>query len=121
VEDLAAVFFRGLLALVHAVARVAIDFLWHAFLETAIRILGWILGAIFHAIARAVRFLLFPIEWLYLTLFDRARRRVTSTPLAHLIAMFVLMFGGFMIGAGASLIYHQPPAMAATASLPEQP
>ena len=121
VEDLAEGFFRGLLALVHAVARIAVDFFRHAVLETVAELVVRIFSAIVKAIVLAVRFGLSPVEWLYRALFDRVERRVTSPALAHLVAMTVLMFCGFMIGAGASLVYHQPPATATAASLPDPP
>jgi hypothetical protein len=120
VEDLAAGFFRGLLALVHAVARLAVDIFWHAVGEVVADIVGRIFSAIFKSIAFVVRVLLAPVEWLYRVLFDRVRRSVTSPALAHLVAVVALIFCGFMIGAGASLIYHQGPDTAMEASLADQ-
>jgi hypothetical protein len=121
VEDLAAGFFRGLLALVHTVARQAIEVFWHAVIETVAEIVGRILLAIFRAIAYVVRLLLFPIEWLYRALLDRVARGVPSPAFAHVIAIAVLMSSGFIIGAGASAIYHLTPGYVRAASLPEQP
>jgi hypothetical protein len=121
VEDLAAGFFRGLLVLVHAVARLAVEFFWHVVREALGEIAGRIFGAIFKAIAYVVRVLLAPVEWLYRTLFDRVTRSVTSPGLAHLIAIAALMSCGFMIGAGASVAYHHAPATETAASLSDQP
>ena len=121
VEDLAEGFFRGLFALVHAIARLAVDFFRHAVLEILAELVVRIFSAIVKAFVLAVRFFLSPVEWLYRALFDRVKRRATSPALAHLVAMAVLMFCGFMIGAGASLAYHQAPATATAASLPEPP
>jgi hypothetical protein len=110
VEDLAIGFFRGMFALVHAVARLAVEFFWHVVREAFGELAARIFGAICKAIAYVVKILLAPVEWLYRALFERVRRRLTSPALAHLTAMAVLMFCGFMIGAGVSLVYHHAPA-----------
>jgi hypothetical protein len=120
VEYLAVGFFRGLLALVHAVARLAVDFFWNAVGETAAEVIGRIISTIARAIAFVARILLAPVEWLYRAVFDRVARKVGSPTLTHLFAMALLMSCGFLIGAGASAVYHQAPNIATAAALPER-
>jgi hypothetical protein len=106
VEDLAVGFFRGLLVLVHAIARLAVDFFWDVVREAFGEIAGRIFGAIFKAIAYVVRFLMTPIEFAYRTLFERVARKVTSPALAHLIAVAMLVICGFCVGFGSSIAVH---------------
>ena len=121
VDELAGGVVRAIASLLHAIFQIIFEALLRVLFEIVFEIFGRIFSAIFRCICFIGRLLLWPADLAYAALFARIRRRVHRVALAHACAVALLMASGFMIGAGASLVYHRTPGAATAASLLEQP
>jgi len=106
VDELAGGLIRLIASFFHAIFQV----IFEALLRVLFQIVLEILGRIFSAFIRAITYVGFLILWsadrVYDALFQRLHRVVRRRALAHGLALALLMFSGFVCGAGASTLYH---------------
>jgi hypothetical protein len=121
VDDLAGGIVRAIFSLLHEIMRAIFEALFRVLFEIVFTTIGRIFSALFRFIAYLCHLGLWAADRGYEIVFERVRRIARRPMLAHGLALVLLMSCGFLVGAGASTIYHLAPSYATAASIQDQP
>jgi hypothetical protein len=121
VDELAGGFVRLIASFFHAIFQAVFEALFRAVFQIVFEIIGRGVLAFIRGVAYVGKLILWPADHLYHALFQRVRRTVRQSVLAHGLAIVLLMLGGFLFGASASTLYHGAHPTYDAASLVDQP